>query len=115
MKTPVARPRSRPPAKAAPEDARLERVPSDEIRAGQVVESRPRPLQPMRSDHGDSLFLSPGNTSVSDLCHTGSSRAVSTLKPYSYTRVPPNVAPSDTNRAITTDKATIPIGVTTLD
>ena len=40
-------------------------------------------MQPMRSDHGVSLFLSPGNRSVSDLCHTGASRAVSTLKPYS--------------------------------
>ena len=54
-------------------------------RAREDVEPRALTLlvaQPLQAGH-DELSLWPGKTSVSDLCHTGWSPAVSTLKPYS--------------------------------
>ena len=56
---------------------------------------------------GRHVAWSPGNTSVSDLCHTGLSPAVSTLNPYSYTIVPPKVAPIDTSAATTSERTRI--------
>jgi hypothetical protein len=50
---------------------------------------------------------SPGITSVSETCQTGLSLAVSTLNPYSNTRLPPNVAPIATSAATTIEMARI--------
>jgi len=84
-----------------------------------TAESRRSPLaetgrrrSPVSSRGSYAPSLWPGNTSVSDLCQTGESPPVSTLKPYSKTRLPPKVAPTATRRAMITDSTMIPTGVT---